>query len=361
MPVIRREYLVKNRPCPIGIVNKKLSMNYTKSITNNGKKSINYSHNSIMNVMLDKKKGQHLLKNPGILDKIVEASDIKPTDIVLEIGPGTGNLTMRLLPLARKVIAFDIDPRMVAEVKKRSMNAGYNNLEVKEGDALRSDLGKFDICTANLPYQISSPFVFRILSHKPTFRCAVLMFQEEFALRLLAEPGDKHYCRLTLNTKLLCKVIRVCKVLPGSFNPPPKVNSMVVKFIPKTCPIPVNFREWDGLMRICFLRKKKTIRANFKGSSTLTMLENNYKTWCSLNNQVPQNNVPFKEFVFKILENTGLESKRAFNISIDEYFKLLLEFNKNGIHFVNVAYKLDSSGISEQMFIEDEIMSENSE
>ncbi|KAH8584470.1 dimethyladenosine transferase [Cryptosporidium sp. chipmunk genotype I] len=342
MVVIRKEYLTKNRPNKLNI--NELSGKVIKSGSGIQKQAQN-SHNSVhnkgggssfVNVILDKKKGQHLLKNTGILDKIISAADIKPTDTVLEIGPGTGNLTMRLLPLARKVVAFDIDPRMVAEVKKRSVNSGFNNLEVREGDALRSSLGDFDICTANLPYQISSPFVFKLLSLQNKYRCAVLMFQEEFALRLLAEPGDKHYCRLSVNTKLFSKVTRVCKVAPGSFNPPPKVNSMVVKFEPKKIPVSVNFREWDGLMRICFSRKKKTIRANFNNSSTLNILENNYKVWSSINQKNPCGDMPFKVFIFKILEDSGLSSKRGFNVDINEYFRLLFEFNKNGVHFVNI-------------------------
>jgi 18S rRNA (adenine1779-N6/adenine1780-N6)-dimethyltransferase len=175
-----------------------------------------------LGLKLDKRKGQHLLKNPGILDKIVAAADIKSSDTVLEIGPGTGNLTVRVLPLAKKVHAIDVDPRMVAEVKKRAVSLGYTNLEAKEGDALRTDLGRFDVCTANLPYQISSLFTFRILAHRPLFRCAVLMFQKEFAERLLANVGEDKYGRLAINTRLFCKVTHVCLVTAGSFNPPPK-------------------------------------------------------------------------------------------------------------------------------------------
>ncbi|KAF7458530.1 putative dimethyladenosine transferase [Cryptosporidium felis] len=338
MVVIRKEYLTKNRPNKLSPSD--LSGKVNKSGTAIKKQTRNLigskGGSSFVNVILDKKKGQHLLKNTGILDKIISAADIKPTDTVLEIGPGTGNLTMRLLPLARKVVAFDIDPRMVAEVKKRSLNSGFSNLEVREGDALKSSLGDFDVCTANLPYQISSPFVFKLLSLQNKYRCAVLMFQEEFALRLLAEPGEKHYCRLTVNTKLFSKVTRVCKVAPGSFNPPPKVNSMVVKFEPKKIPVSVNFKEWDGLMRICFSRKKKTIRASFNNSTTLNILENNYRVWSSLYKKDPCQDLPFKEFVFKILHESGLSSKRGFNVDMDEYFKLLYEFNKNGIHFVNI-------------------------
>jgi 18S rRNA (adenine1779-N6/adenine1780-N6)-dimethyltransferase len=102
---------------------------------------------------------------------------------------------------------------------------GRHNLRVIEGDALRSEFPPFDVCVANLPYQISSPFTFKLLGcSNKNFKCAVLMFQLEFAERLLARVGDKLYGRLTINTQLFCKVTRVCKVARGSFNPPPEVK-----------------------------------------------------------------------------------------------------------------------------------------
>lgn len=92
--------------------------------------------------------------------------------VSIELLSGTGNLTMRLLPVAREVVALDVDARMVNEVKKRAVSNGYMNLAVRQGDALRSDLGTFDVCAANLPYQISSHFLLRLLAHRPPFRCA---------------------------------------------------------------------------------------------------------------------------------------------------------------------------------------------
>lgn len=81
------------------------------------------------------------------------------------------------------------------------------------GDALKTDLPFFDVCVANVPYQISSPLVFKLLLHRPFFRCAVLMFQREFAQRLVAKPGDKLYCRLSVNTQLLARVDLLMKVM----------------------------------------------------------------------------------------------------------------------------------------------------
>ena len=231
-------------------------------------------------VLANKAFGQNFLKNPGILNKIMEASGVQATDIVFEIGPGTGNLTSRLLKQAKTVIAQEIDPRMVAMVKKRAQNEGQANLIVKEGDCLKADWPPFHVCVANLPYQISSPFTFKLLAHRPMFRNAVIMFQKEFAERLVADTGEHFYGRLALNCKLFAKVTRVCKVDRGSFNPPPKVDSMVVKFTPRDPPIDVDFREWDGLMRMIFGRKRKTLASSFKTKNNMKLLETNYKTYC---------------------------------------------------------------------------------
>lgn len=301
-----------------------------------GPKGADAKHQVAPSMRMDKTKGQHLLKNSGIIDKIIKAADLKQTDTVLEIGPGTGHLTMMMLPAVRKVHAIELDPRMVAEVRKRAFAEGRTNLDVTDGDALRTNFGKFDVCVANMPYQISSPFVFKLLAHRPLFRSAVLMFQKEFADRLCAEVGDKNYGRLALNTKLFVKVTMVCKVGRGSFHPPPEVDSAVVKLVPRNPPIQVNFREWDGLMRICFNRKRKTLHANFNVKTHLKALEDNYKTWCSISGNAPQPG-PFKDFVFGILKETGLSETRSIKIDLDTFFKLLLAFNQKGIHFVNVA------------------------
>merc|ERR1719171_1257146 len=209
---------------------------------------------------------------------------------------------MLLLEKAKKVVAQEFDPRMAAEVRKRAMGAGRSNLEVVEGDVLRADWPAFDACVANLPYQISSPFTFRLLAHRPAFRCAVLMFQKEFAERLIAKVGEKQYGRLAVNTSLFVKVSCVCKVSRGSFNPPPEVDSMVVKMVPRTPPIEVDFCEWDGLMRICFGRKRKTLRASFLMTHTLKTLEDNYKTWCVLTGRTPAK-VSIKELVMEVLNS----------------------------------------------------------
>ena len=339
---------------------------------------------------MQKSKGQHLLKNPMILNEIINKSGIKPTDIILEIGPGTGNLTMLLLEASKKVIAIELDPRMVAQLLKRVAVSEYQNkLQLIQGDILKQKLPFFDLCVANIPYQISSPIVFKLLSHRPLFRAAILLIQREFAMRLIAKPNTEFYCRLSVNVQLLSKVEHIMKVSKKNFVPPPKVESSVVRIEPKH-PLPnINFIEWDGLLRICFSRKNKTLGAIFKQKKILDMVYNNYNKIKNINNNSIDNNnqfnvdnnfeqfgmeldeeknnnvnnnnfddddddekmdknnndkekkdkkkdekkEEFKIFLMEILTQNNYANQRAIKMNIDEFLKLLNIFNNKGIHF----------------------------
>ena len=337
---------------------------------------------------MQKSKGQHLLKNPMILNEIIAKSGIKPTDTVLEIGPGTGNLTMLLLEAARKVIAIELDPRMVAQLLKRVGVSEYQNkLQLIQGDVLKQQLPPFDLCVANIPYQISSPIVFKLLTHKPLFKCAVLLIQREFAMRLVAKPNSEFYCRLSVNVQLLSKVEHIMKVSKKNFCPPPKVESSVVRIEPKN-PLPdINYLEWDGLLRICFGRKNKTLGAIFKQKKVLDLVYNNYIRFKNnpeaantiTNNEARENLImktvmdnndmeiddapdadeveeeemenevdmkpvnetapknaekeEFKKRLIQILTESTYVNNRASKMDIDSFMNLLNIFNNNGIHF----------------------------
>lgn len=167
----------------------------------------------VTGILFNKDFGQHILKNPLVIQSMVDKAALRPTDVALEIGPGTGNMTIKLLEKTKKVVACEIDPRLVAELQKRVQGTPYqSNLQIMIGDVLKTELPFFDVCVANIPYQISSPLVFKLLLHRPFFRCAVIMFQREFAQRLVAKPGDKLYCRLSINTQLLARVDILMKV-----------------------------------------------------------------------------------------------------------------------------------------------------
>ncbi|RKP12254.1 S-adenosyl-L-methionine-dependent methyltransferase, partial [Piptocephalis cylindrospora] len=183
--------------------------------------------------MFNKDLGQHILKNPLVAQGIVDKANLKSTDTVCEVGPGTGNITVRILEQAKKVVAIDMDPRLTAELTKRVRGTPeQRRLEIIHGDAIKMPLPYFDVFISNTPYQISSPLVFKLLAHRPIMRCAILMFQREFALRLLAKPGDELYCRLSVNVQMYAKVDHIMKVGKGNFRPPPQVESSVVRITP---------------------------------------------------------------------------------------------------------------------------------
>lgn len=112
------------------------------------------------------------------------------------------------------------------------------------------------------------------------------MFQREFALRLVARPGDVHWSRLSANVQLYAKVDHVMKVSKNSFRPPPQVESSVVRIVPIDPPPPVKFEEFDGLTRILFSRRNKVCHASFQHKGVLDMMEANWKTWCSTTGKV---------------------------------------------------------------------------
>ncbi|CAK9185990.1 unnamed protein product [Ilex paraguariensis] len=321
-----------------------------------------------------KSKGQHILKNPLLIDTIIQKSGIKSTDVILEIGPGTGNLTKKLLEVGKSVIAVELDSRMVLELQRRFQGTLLSNrLKVIQGDVLKCDLPYFDICVANIPYQISSPLTFKLLSHRPLFRCAVIMFQREFAMRLVAQPGDTLYCRLSVNTQLLARISHLLKVGRNNFRPPPKVDSSVVRIEPRK-PLPnVNFKDWDGLVRICFNRKNKTLGSTFRQKTVLSFLEKNYKTLQALklsqegsledtemamvvsalgvtledmsmevddgdDEDIEMDNgdtkgSDFKKKVLGVLKEGDFEDKRSSKLTQADFMHLLSLFNKSGIHF----------------------------
>ncbi|KAL2021815.1 hypothetical protein VTK56DRAFT_6589 [Thermocarpiscus australiensis] len=260
----------------------------------------------------DKDYGQHILKNPGISDAIVEKAFLKPTDVVVEVGPGTGNITVRALEKAKKVIAIELDPRMGAEVTKRVQGTPLaKKLEVILGDVIKMpEMPPCDALISNTPYQISSPLIFKMLSMPNPPRVAVLMFQREFAKRLVARPGDALYSRLSVNVNFWATCKHIMKVGKQNFKPPPKVESDVVRIEPLLGSARPNiaFEEFDGLLRIAFNRKNKTLRAAFGIKEVLALCERNYKVYCALHN------IPVDE---TIVEDANTEDANMGGMDVD--------------------------------------------
>uniref|UniRef100_A0A2P2PNA7 rRNA adenine N(6)-methyltransferase n=1 Tax=Rhizophora mucronata TaxID=61149 RepID=A0A2P2PNA7_RHIMU len=315
---------------------------------------------------LHKSKGQHLLTNQHVLARIVQKSAINPTDTVLEIGPGTGNLTLRLLKVARKVIAVEVDGRMVEALNKRvSENGLQDRLCVIHEDALKVKFPQVDLVVANIPYNISSCLITKLVYGMAPFRSATLLLQKEFARRLLANPGDSEFNRLAVNVKLVADVEFVMDVSKRDFLPCPKVDSSVVILRPKAEIPNVRLAEWLAFTKMCFSKKNKTLGATFKQKKKVIELLKLFKVKDSSDGKVTANRsnydshyddegddkeeidaedsrLPicletelslFKEKIIEVLKANGFEDKRPSKLSNDELLNLLSFFNKAGIYF----------------------------
>ncbi|MFW9981503.1 MAG: 16S rRNA (adenine(1518)-N(6)/adenine(1519)-N(6))-dimethyltransferase RsmA [Candidatus Thorarchaeota archaeon] len=178
-----------------------------------------------------KKFGQSFLRNHAVAREIVRLAEVSSKDRVLEIGGGLGILTRWIAAEAGKVHVVEIDPGLVKALQ--DVSKGFRNLAVIEGDALAIDFPDVNKVIANLPYSISSEITFRILGEL-SFESAVLMYQKEFASRLVAEPGTSEYSRLTVNVQYHAKVEMMMDVSANMFYPVPAVDSTVVRITPRT-------------------------------------------------------------------------------------------------------------------------------
>jgi len=182
-------------------------------------------------ITLNRRLGQNYLIDDFKRKKIIGFADLSPQDTVLEIGPGIGTLTIPISFKVHKLVAIEQDPCIAHILKKRLEEFGSGNVEVITGDALKIDFPVFNKIVSNLPYQISSPITFKLLEHN--FDQGILMYQKEFAERMNAPVGSKHYSRLSVMLHFKATVELLDKVSPQSFIPPPRVDSTVVRLVPK--------------------------------------------------------------------------------------------------------------------------------
>jgi 16S rRNA (adenine1518-N6/adenine1519-N6)-dimethyltransferase len=179
------------------------------------------------------KLGQNFLINKKVAEKEVEYASINAHDTVLEIGPGRGVLTNLLASKAKKVVAVEIDKKLVEKLREILPK----NVELINKDVLKMDfknLPKFNKVVSNLPFQISSPFTFKLLDYD--FELAVLIYQKEFAERMIAKPKTSNYSRLSVNVyyKAYCEKLGI--VPKSCFSPQPKVDSCIIKLVPRKSP-----------------------------------------------------------------------------------------------------------------------------
>ena len=227
--------------------------------------------------------GQNFLSDPSVAQRIVDSVSPLPTDLVVEIGPGTGALTRLLVARGGSVVAVEIDPRL-ADGLRRSLKA--ENLSIVTADALNVDWeelvkgsklksGRSDEfqtarvrIVANLPYYISTPIIERLLSTGKRLFDMTLMLQKEVADRITTGPGSKEYGYLSVMVQYHCTTSKLFEVSPSAFTPAPKVRSAVIRLTVRERPAVevADEARFFSLVRAAFAQRRKTILNNLKGA-----------------------------------------------------------------------------------------------
>jgi 16S rRNA (adenine1518-N6/adenine1519-N6)-dimethyltransferase len=214
------------------------------------------------------KLGQHFLSDTRYCARITDALEAGAGDLVIEIGPGHGAVTGLLASRARRVVAIEIDPELVDELRVKFQQ--LRNVEIVQGDILLTDLG--EICRrhnvercivfGNLPYYITSPIIHHLLGFDTLVRAMGLLVQREVADRLVAQPGSRDYGYLTVFSRLYSSARVVLQIPPGAFSPPPKVHSAFVRLEMHTGLRGVSLaaeQEFLGFLKQAFAFKRKKL------------------------------------------------------------------------------------------------------
>jgi 16S rRNA (adenine1518-N6/adenine1519-N6)-dimethyltransferase len=246
-----------------------------------------------------KKWGQNFLRNRGAVEKIVAAVEPQPGETIVEIGPGEGVLTEKLVELGAPVVAYEIDPDLASRLSQR-----LASVEVRNQDALAATLppGPFR-AVGNLPYNVGTPILRRIIADSGCRR-AVFMLQREVADRITAKPGDEPYGYLTLYMQMYASARRLMVLGPRSFYPPPKVDSAVVVLDPRPAAYESDAGDLLDLISTSFrMRRKKLV--------------NNLTDWRNAS----------REDVLQAMDAAGLDPNvRAETMSLDEFDRLTAAF-----------------------------------
>ena len=256
-----------------------------------------------------KRLGQHFLVDRGAMEKIVQIADVDLHDVILEIGPGSGEMTALLAKKSRKVIAVEIDQVLADRVREKTASLG--NVDVIHGDALKVDLeeicrptgGKLKV-VANLPYQISTPLLMRFLGVRYLFSSMVLMLQKEVAMRIVAKPRTKAYGSLSVFLQLHATPTIEMRLPPECFFPRPRVDSALVRFVVHDTPrLDVcNESAFRRVVRASFGHRRKVL----KNALTSIMAKD------SLAGEIGE-----------ILEDLGIDPKRrAETLTLEEFARL---------------------------------------
>ncbi len=211
--------------------------------------------------------GQHFLLYPHQARRIVDALKLGPQDVVVEIGPGLGALTVLLAEAAREVLALEVDQALVAFLRDE-LFAGQSKVRILGEDVLKFDLMKVSRqagqalkVVGNLPYHITSPLLFKLMAEKAAVSLAVLMVQEEVGDRLLARPGGKDYGIVSVMAQYHFRLSKLFSLGPANFYPPPQVNSVVLRLEP-AAPEPKALDEgiFSRVVKTAFAQRRKTLK-----------------------------------------------------------------------------------------------------
>lgn len=216
-----------------------------------------------------KQLGQHFLSSPGIVEKIIRAVNPKPGEFIVEIGPGGGALTFPLLRAHGELTVIEFDRDLIEPLAEQG--AKHGKLTIVHRDVLQVDFGKLghghDVegplrLVGNLPYNISTPILFHVMEHAEAVKDMHFMLQKEVVDRMAAEPGSKTYGRLSVMLQAVCRVTPLFDVPPGAFTPPPKVDSAVVRLVPRP-PGEAGVKDAAHFARTvaaAFSQRRKTLR-----------------------------------------------------------------------------------------------------
>ena len=272
------------------------------------------------NISANKSLGQNFLIDDEVVNKIVDSSEINKEDLIIEIGPGLGTLTNILLQKAGKVIAVELDSRMITILKDRFYL--YDNFEIINDDILKIDLKelvekeKNNSCSnsfkivANLPYYITTPIIMKLLEKEKCYESITVMVQKEVAERLCAVPGQRNAGAITYTVDYYSDAEKILDVPKESFIPSPEVDSQVIKLNIRNIP-KVKLKNEDiffKIIKLAFMQRRKTL---------LNAL--------SSNNEIFNN----KEQVKEILKRLNIDEKvRGENLSIEQYAEIANSISK---------------------------------
>ncbi|KZX15986.1 16S rRNA (adenine(1518)-N(6)/adenine(1519)-N(6))-dimethyltransferase RsmA [Methanobrevibacter curvatus] len=212
-------------------------------------------------ILLNKKLGQHYLIDDFKRKKILEYGNLNKKDTILEIGPGIGTLSLHMSEKVKKIIAIEKDLKIYKILQKRIENNNIDNIELINQDTLKIDFPKFNKVISNLPYQISSPVTFKLLDYD--FDFAILMYQKEFANRMVAKVNEKNYSRLSAMLYFKCEILHLNDLSPENFYPKPKIKSSVIKMSPKKIDNKkkdILDNQYTMVSKALFQHKKKTVK-----------------------------------------------------------------------------------------------------